>query len=154
MATITHRIKGLDELLSKFQQSPKIVGEETATAMTQAVTFVQGEVRERTPVDRGRLRQSVTTEVRGALPEMRGVIGTVVFYGPYQEFGTGIYAEGGGGRSTPWVYKHHRFGWVRTRGNRARHMFREGLSAARGRVSGYFAAALKRVIARMSGGGA
>lgn len=149
MTEIIHRIKGLGELMAKFQQAPLIVQEETKTAMQQSVLDVQGEVRERTPVDRGRLRQSVTTEVRGALPEMRGVIGTAVFYGPYQEFGTGIYAEGGAGRQTAWRYKHHRFGWVTTRGNRARHMFQDGLAAARGRVSGYFAAALKRINARL-----
>lgn len=32
------------------------------------------------------------------------VVGNNVEYGAYVELGTGIYAEGGGGRQTPWVY--------------------------------------------------
>jgi len=32
------------------------------------------------------------------------VIGSNVEYAPYPELGTGIYAEGGGGRQTPWIY--------------------------------------------------
>lgn len=36
---------------------------------------------------------------------MSVIVGTDVEYGGYQELGTGIYAEGGGGRPTPWVYQ-------------------------------------------------
>ena len=37
-------------------------------------------------------------------------------YGPYVELGTGIYAEGGGGRPTPWVYQDSEGNWHHTRG--------------------------------------
>ncbi len=52
------------------------------------------------PVDTGNLRNSLThqTEKRKVL------IGSAVKYAPYVELGTGKYAEGGGGRQTPWFY--------------------------------------------------
>ena len=37
----------------------------------------------------------------------------------YQELGTGKYAEGGGGRPTPWVYQDDDGNWHWTRGNPA-----------------------------------
>ena len=36
------------------------------------------------------------------------------------ELGTGIYAEGGGGRPTPWVYQDAKGNWHYTRGNKAK----------------------------------
>lgn len=53
------------------------------------------------PTQHGRLKNSITHAVDGK----NVIIGTNVEYAPYVEFGTGVYAEGGGGRSTPWVYK-------------------------------------------------
>ena len=35
------------------------------------------------------------------------------------ELGTGIYAEGGGGRPTPWVYQDAKGDWNMTHGQRA-----------------------------------
>lgn len=46
-------------------------------------------------------------------------IGTNVEYAPYVELGTGIYAEGGGGRPTPWVYQDANGNWHYTHGQKA-----------------------------------
>ena len=51
-------------------------------------------------VDTGRLKSSITHEV--GKTEVQN--GTNVEYAMYQEFGTGIYAEDGQGRKTPWAY--------------------------------------------------
>ena len=40
-------------------------------------------------------------------------------YSQRVELGTGIYAEGGGGRPTPWVYQDAKGNWHYTRGNKA-----------------------------------
>ena len=65
----------------------------------------------------GRLRNSITHQV--VEDENAVYIGSDVEYAVYQELGTGIYAEGGGGRPTPWVYQDANGNWHWTRGNRA-----------------------------------
>lgn len=49
-------------------------------------------------VDSGRLRNSVNNRVEGDTV----YVGTNVPYAIYNEYGTGIYAENGNGRQTPW----------------------------------------------------
>ena len=59
---------------------------------------------------------------------MSVIIGTDVEYGVYQELGTGIYAEGGGGRPTPWVYQDAKGNWHYTRGNKAHPFLKPALA--------------------------
>lgn len=64
----------------------------------------------------GTLKNSITYTVN---EEERSVsIGSAMEYAAYTELGTGIYAEGGGGRPTPWVYKDEKGNWHRTHGKR------------------------------------
>lgn len=51
-------------------------------------------------VNTGNLRNSMTYQTK----KREVLIGSAVEYAPYVELGTGIYAESGGGRQTPWVY--------------------------------------------------
>ena len=66
------------------------------------------------PKDTGNLQNSIThtTEDGGHTV----VIGTPVKYAPYVELGTGVYAEGGGGRQTPWRYQDRKGKWHTTSG--------------------------------------
>jgi len=66
------------------------------------------------PVDTGALKNSITHKVDEAAKAV--YIGTNMEYGPYVELGTGKYAEGGGGRPTPWVYQDSEGNWHHTRG--------------------------------------
>lgn len=59
----------------------------------------EGYAKELCPVDTGNLRNSITHVVDEQEPAV--IIGTDSEYGGYVELGTGIYAEGGGGRPTP-----------------------------------------------------
>lgn len=77
----------------------------------------EGYAKDLTPVDTGNLRNSITHQVSENSREV--YIGTNVEYAPYVELGTGIYAEGGGGRPTPWVYQDEKGQWHWTRGNPA-----------------------------------
>lgn len=77
----------------------------------------EGYAKKLCPVDTGNLRNSITHVVDKEEPAV--YIGTNSEYGPYVELGTGIYAEGGGGRPTPWVYKDAKGNWHYTRGNKA-----------------------------------
>ena len=62
----------------------------------------------------GLLRSKITKEIDES--KLEGRAGENVEYAPYVEFGTGIHAEGGKGRQTPWVYKTKK-GWFFTHGN-------------------------------------
>ena len=69
------------------------------------------------PVDTGNLRNSITHVVDEQEPA--AIIGSNNSYAAYVELGTGIYAEGGGGRPTPLVYQDAKGNWHYTRGNKA-----------------------------------
>lgn len=66
------------------------------------------------PVDTSNLQQNITKKVDAAADKV--YVGTDVEYAVYVELGTGIYAEGGGGRPTPWVYQDEKGNWHRTSG--------------------------------------
>ena len=52
-------------------------------------------------------------------------IGPTVLYGPFLEYGTGIYAENGKGRQTPWTYYSDKLGrFVTTHGMKAQPFIR------------------------------
>lgn len=78
----------------------------------------EGYAKKLCPVDTGNLRNSITHMVDEQEPA--AIIGTDSEYGAYVELGTGIYAEGGGGRPTPWVYQDAKGNWHYTRGNKAK----------------------------------
>lgn len=76
----------------------------------------EGYAKKLCPVDTGNLRNSITHAVDDSEPA--AYIGTNSKYAPYVELGTGIYAEGGGGRPTPWVYQDAKGNWHYTHGNK------------------------------------
>lgn len=77
----------------------------------------EGYAKDLAPVDKGQLRNSIAHIVKDR--ENAVYIGSNLEYAIYQELGTGIYAEGGGGRPTPWVYRDAKGNWHWTRGNPA-----------------------------------
>ena len=77
----------------------------------------EGYAKKLCPVDTGNLRNSITHVVDEQEPA--AIIGTDNEYAAYVELGTGIYAEGGGGRPTPLVYQDAKGNWHYTRGNKA-----------------------------------
>ena len=58
---------------------------------------------------------------------MQMQVGTNVTYAPYVELGTGIYAEEGNGRKTPWVYQDDEGRWHRTSGMHAQPYLRPAI---------------------------
>ena len=55
-------------------------------------------------------------------------VGTNTKYAIYHEFGTGIYAEGGKGRKTPWTYKDEKGDTHCTRGIKPIHFLKDAVS--------------------------
>lgn len=85
------------------------------------------------PVDTGFLRANIVSKVRKLGRELfEAVVTAYVNYAIFQEYGTGIYAENGKGRQTPWTYFSEGLGrFVTTVGNRPHPFMRPGFEAGR-----------------------
>jgi hypothetical protein len=86
MASVTVKIEGLEDLLKKL--SPDLYAGPLKKFLERAAIRVQSGARTLAPVDTGRLRSSIMYEVDSHDPPMYAVVGTDVFYAPYQELGT------------------------------------------------------------------
>ena len=86
----------------------------------------EGYAKKLCPVDTGNLRNSITHVVDEQEPA--AIIGTDNEYAAYVELGTGIYAEGGGGRPTPWVYQDAKGNWHYTHGKKPKPYLKPALA--------------------------
>lgn len=84
-------------------------------ALEKCGLVAEGYAKKLAPVDTGNLRNSISHKVDPEEPAV--YIGSNSLYAAYQEFGTGIYTDGG--RDTPWVYQDEKGNWHWTRGNKA-----------------------------------
>lgn len=99
--------------------------EKKKAALTGIGIQAEGYAKRATPVDTGRLRNSITHAVRGD----DVYIGTNVQpYSVYVELGTGIYASDGKGRKSPWGYYDRNGKYHVTRGMKPRHMLKKAAS--------------------------
>lgn len=76
--------------------------------MTLIGEYVTSQAKLMCPVDYGNLRGSIHYQEFETNNSIGVRVGTPVEYAPYIEFGTGVFAENGQGRKTPWVYFHER----------------------------------------------
>ena len=74
----------------------------------------------------GALRNEISHMVDAA--EKSVYIGTNTEYAIFNEIGTGIYLEGGGGRQTPWSYQDAKGQWHRTRGMTPIHFLKNAVA--------------------------
>lgn len=108
-----------EEVLAAMQEA-------ALRALEKCGLTAEGYAKKLCPVDTGNLRNSITHMVDEQEPA--AIIGTNSEYGAYVELGTGIYAKGGGGRPTPWVYKDAKGNWHRTNGQKARPYLKPAVS--------------------------
>ena len=105
----------------KFTDNSKEVSDNIKAALLRGLEtcglVAEGYAKKLAPVDTGNLRNSITHMIDEQEPS--AIIGSNNSYAAYVELGTGIYAEGGGGRPTPWVYQDAKGNWHYTRGNKA-----------------------------------
>jgi len=59
MPQIKITITGLNELIRKFKQAPRILNEEMGSALNKSLKLIERNVKLKTPVDTGRLRASI-----------------------------------------------------------------------------------------------
>lgn len=87
--------------LTEFKKQLENIGNiDYDKILNRACILVENDAKVKCPVDDGTLRNSITHRVE----DKTGYVYTNVEYAPYVEYGTGIWAEEGNGRQTPWVY--------------------------------------------------
>lgn len=98
--------EGLEVLVDRLEKLTN--PQHMEAAIKQATLFVEGEARKNAAsISKGELPNSISSRIEG----LTGEIFTPLYYAPYVEFGTGLFAEGkGGGRKeVPWVYVEGQF---------------------------------------------
>ena len=125
--------KGLDKIiakLDKMQDTSTIV-----SAMQDACDLVEGSAKDKAPKDTGALRRSITSKVEVTGNSIEGIVFTPLEYAPYQEYGTGLFAENGNGRKTGWAYEDEKTGeTIFTRGNRPHPFLRPAVNENKDKI--------------------
>jgi HK97 gp10 family phage protein len=86
-AAIRVEVRGLKEVQQKMEQLAKdVCGTPMRDAMRTATLLVERSAKINAPVDTGRLRASITPEVRMTTVTVQGIVGSNVVYAPFQEF--------------------------------------------------------------------
>lgn len=117
---------GLDFTLKSNAKAVQAATEEAIEEALEAVgSQAEGYAIALVPVVTSNLKQSITHEVD--MDEHAAIIGSDVEYAPYVEFGTGIFADNGQGRQTPWVYQDDKGKWHYTRGQKPSHFLKNAI---------------------------
>lgn len=103
----------------------KAMEQKKAAALEAVGISAEAHAKLLTPVGiTGRLRSSISHAVKGD----DVYIGSNLYYAPFVELGTGIYASDGKGRKSPWAYQDSKGVWHNTRGIKPRHMLKKAAS--------------------------
>lgn len=109
--------------------------QELERAMAKATIFVEGEAKKKVPRDTGNLANSITSKVETSGGEVVGTVFTPLYYAPYVEYGTGLFAEDGNGRQdVPWHYQDDKGEWHTTSGQHPQPFMRPALDENREQV--------------------
>ena len=114
-------LEGLDEVLNslgKLADTTNLEG-----ALGKACAIVEASAKKKAPKDSGNLRRSITSKVENN----EGIVYTPLFYAPYVEYGTGLFAESGGRTDVPWNYQDDEGNWHSTSGMKPQPFMRPAL---------------------------
>lgn len=106
--------------------------------LINVLQVVENSAKENCPIDDGVLRASITHKSEMSESSIDGVVTSNVDYAPYVHEGTGIYATGGKGRKTPWVYKDPKYGFIRTNGQKPQPFLQDAIDENMGAIENYF----------------
>ena len=122
-------IKGLDGLQDTLDNL--VSDENTEAALMRACALVERAAKEKAPKGNGDLRRSIQSRVENN----EGIVFTPLFYAPYVEFGTGLFAENGGRKDVPWCYQDERGEWHTTSGMHPHPFMRPALDENREEIN-------------------
>lgn len=102
--------------------------------VTQGGQMIRTEMVSRAPRDSGNLANSIQTEAFIEDGKPTSETGPTADYSTWVEHGTGVYADDGKGRKTPWFYKDDSGKWHYTKGAPAQPFAEPGFQAAQTRL--------------------
>ena len=93
--------EGLEEVLGRLEAIGDAEG--IKAGLEKGCLEVERTAKQTAPKRDGALRRSIASRVEED-DGIRGVVYTPLFYAPYVEYGTGLFAENGGRKDVPWTY--------------------------------------------------
>lgn len=135
------KFEGLDKLIDKIEDFDDVHA--MTRAMQDACNIVESAAKDKAPKDTGALRRSITSKVEVTGNSIEGIVFTPLEYAPYVEYGTGLYAENGNGRKTPWVYMDDKGNYHYTRGQHPQPYMRPALEENKDKIINMIKGALK-----------
>ena len=136
------KFEGLDKIIDKIEDFDDV--REMTSAMQQACNIVESAAKDKAPKKTGALRRSIKSKVEVTGNSIEGIVFTPLEYAPYQEYGTGLFAENGNGRKTGWAYEDEKTGEIIfTRGNRPHPFLRPALEENKDKIINMIKGALK-----------
>jgi HK97 gp10 family phage protein len=121
-------IDGADRIIARLEG---IVNQEKLKeALGKSCALVEAAAKEKAPKGTGELRRSIESVVMGDT----GIVFTPLFYAPYVEFGTGLFAEDGGRTDVPWRYQDDEGNWHTTSGMKPHPYMRPALNENRPQI--------------------
>ena len=136
------KFEGLDKLIGKIEDFDDVHA--MTSAMQDACNIVVDAAIDKAPKKTGALRRSITSKVELTGNSIEGIVFTPLEYAPYQEYGTGLFAENGNGRKTGWAYEDEKTGeTIFTRGNRPHPFLRPAVNENKDKIINIIKGALK-----------
>ena len=136
------KFEGLDKLIDKIEDFDDVHA--MTRAMQDACNIVVGAAIDKAPKKTGALRRSITSKVELTGNSIEGIVYSPLEYAPYQEYGTGLFAENGNGRKTGWAYEDEKTGeTIFTRGNRPHPFLRPAVNENKDKIINIIKGALK-----------
>lgn len=125
--------EGFEEVLETIDGIIEV--NDLENAMKKAVLLVEREAKMKAPKGTGDLARSITSKVETSGSEVEGTVFTPLFYAPYVEYGTGLFAEAGNGRKdVPWHYQDDAGEWHTTSGMKPQPFMRPALDENREQI--------------------
>lgn len=125
-------IEGLDDVLKRMEKLLDV--DSIKQTMGKACAVVEGAAKQNAPKDTGALRNSIQSKVEMDGNSIVGVVFTPLEYAPYVEYGTGLFAEGGGRMDVPWNYQDDKGEWHSTSGQKPHPFMQPALSDNRNKI--------------------
>jgi HK97 gp10 family phage protein len=142
------QVVGSTELAARLQALGADAQRSVVAALEAAAQTIVNAARDKAPHRTGTLRRSIRAEVTGGGDQAEARIGpdATAPHGVYIEFGTGIYAEGGNGRQTPWVVMIAPGKFITTRGMRPRPYLRPAFDENKDKATREFERLMRRTL--------
>lgn len=101
--------------------------------LEESGALIESQTKRNTRVDTGQTKGKWTHVVDESKKEV--TIGNPLENSIWEELGTGEYAINGNGRKTPWKYKHHKYGWITTKGKKPTRALQHALDSCKAKIN-------------------